>query len=101
MKATNIVKHSNIVDREKRSEALGTGKLFLLRSFFLSPHSEPTPPPRSSTTPYQPNPTETLNIPLTNECADRYITNRDRFFFHLYFFTKVTAGPVSYIMSKI
>ena len=29
MKATNIVKHSNIVDREKRSEALGTGKLFL------------------------------------------------------------------------
>ena len=28
MKATNVVKHSNIVDREKRSEALGTGKLF-------------------------------------------------------------------------
>ena len=26
MKATNVVKHSNIVDREKRSEALGTGQ---------------------------------------------------------------------------
>merc|ERR1711953_1592617 len=25
MKSTNVVKHSNIVDREKRSEALGTG----------------------------------------------------------------------------
>ena len=29
MKSTNVVKHSNIVDREKRSEALGTGNIFL------------------------------------------------------------------------
>ena len=28
MKSTNVVKHSNIVDREKRSEALGTGNVF-------------------------------------------------------------------------
>ena len=30
MKSTNVVKHSNIVDREKRSEALGTGNIFFL-----------------------------------------------------------------------
>ena len=29
MKSTNVVKHSNIVDREKRSEALGTGNVFV------------------------------------------------------------------------
>ena len=29
MKSTNVVKHSNIVDREKRSEALGTGKVII------------------------------------------------------------------------
>ena len=29
MKSTNVVKHSNIVDREKRSEALGTGNVFI------------------------------------------------------------------------
>ena len=92
MKATNIVKHSNIVDREKRSEALGTGKLFLtfllclvslslsLRSllhqteaFFFILNLHPIAP-------HHTNP-ETLNIPLTNECADRYITNVISFFF--------------------
>ena len=29
MKATNVTIHSNIVDREKRSAALGTGKFYI------------------------------------------------------------------------
>ena len=112
MKATNIVKHSNIVDREKRSEALGTGKLFLtfllcLVSLSLSPvspppkwglffHSEPTP---NRTTPYQPwnsqySTDEWVCRPVYYKCDLISFLS----LFHI-FFTKATAG--SYIMSKI
>ena len=62
MKSTNVVKHSNIVDREKRSEALGTGKLF---SFSLL-----HPPPATTLV-------LLLSVCVWGSCRQLYIETHD------------------------